>query len=50
MGNDFTRGLSYATKLLYQEALMKIYWDANVKDIGSKCGYQGESHLSGKML
>ena len=27
----------------YQEALMKIYWDAGLKDIASKCGYRGET-------
>ena len=27
----------------YQEALMKIYWDAGVKEIANKSGYRGET-------
>ena len=41
MGDIFSG--DFHTLQNYQEALMKIYWDAGLKDIASKCGYRGET-------
>ena len=41
MGNTISRQLQN-----YQEALMKIYWDAGLKDIASKINVDIEEKLS----